>query len=368
MKEPLVAMIITNLNGASIGYENDSVLNLCLKTLKNTNYHNYKVIVGDDHSTDNSREVVKKAFPYADFVANKASNRLLESTNEMRMFRSFSINNGAASNYSRGASKDKGKGIFRSFSTNNNTAIRYAFKKYHPDYIVILNNDVVFTDKNWLSHMVKIAESDEKIGIVSPKLLWPDGRVQSFIMRFGDRFSLRNLGRGDAGKNDYNSIREVEVMAGVALLVKRTVLEKIGLLDENYLSSYEDVDFCLRTRAKGFKIIYDAKAKVVHLAGFTRKLVRNDADMIHIINYANQRNRFYFLRKHKDKCGFGTRMMWYLLYFGDGMFDIDSKKGEVGLMHIKLRSHPIRRFSLTLKALRDSRKLIPSDKPFISGR
>ncbi len=321
-KEPLVVFIIANMNGASINYESKPILELCLKTLKKTTYRNYKVVIADDTSTDNSKKLVHSIFPKADFVV---------STHE------------------------------RNFAKNNNNAIRFAFKKYNPDYIVILNNDIIVTDDGWLKHMVNIAESDSEVGIVSPKLIWPDGKVQAPLIRFKSRFSLRNMNKGDATEEEYNSIAEVEVEPGVSLLVKREVLEMVGLLDENYLTCFEDVDFCLRVRAAGYKIIHDGHAPLIHLCNFTGKTYKDEKLLLQKQGYDLQRNRFYFLEKHKDKSQFIERMVWYAIYLNDAVVDMaPALNGNI--LGTRIKPYPIKRLKLIMKAYGDSKKLIVNDK------
>ena len=122
-----VAIIISNYNGLSYKYKGKSIIFLVLNSLiKNTSYKNYKVIVADDYSTDNSIAYIKSKFPSVRIVKN-------------------SENGG--------------------FSKNNNNAIKYAIKKYDPDYFLLLNNDIIITQKDWLSEMVEAAESDRKIDI-----------------------------------------------------------------------------------------------------------------------------------------------------------------------------------------------------------
>ena len=130
---PEVCIIILNWNGKEL-------LKDCLSSLlKLTGYPNYKVIVVDNGSTDGSLEYVKKNFPQVDVLP-----------------------------------LDKNYG----FAKGNNKGIKYALKKYKPRYILLLNNDTKIIQRDWLTKLVETAESDKKIGIVVPKLIYTDGRIQ----------------------------------------------------------------------------------------------------------------------------------------------------------------------------------------------
>ena len=158
------------------------------------------------------------------------------------------------------------------YTKNANNGIKYAIKNYNPDYILTLNNDVIIKDKEWLRKMVEAAESNDDYGIIGPKLLYPDGRLQQAGM-FMSGPIIRNTGWNTRDANKYNHVEETVAVGGVAQLVKRKVIEKIGILDENFYQGDDDVEYCLRAAKAGFKIVYVGTAKVIHLEGFTAKKV-----------------------------------------------------------------------------------------------
>ena len=225
-KYPSVSIIILNWNGKKL-------LKDCLSSLfKLTDYPNYKVIVVDNGSTDGSVEYVKKHFPKADILA-----------------------------------LDKNYG----FSKGNNEGIKYALKKYNPDYILLLNNDTEIIQKDWLTRMVEVAESDKKIGIVGCKLVYPDGRIQHAGV---DVFSLTHYGWGEEDKGQWDEIKEVLAISGACFFIKRSLIKKIGLLDEIYSPYWgEETDFCMRAIRAGFKIVYVGHSTLIHREGFSIKKV-----------------------------------------------------------------------------------------------
>ena len=230
---PKVAIIVTNYNGASISYRSKPILWHTFASIKNTNYDNLVAIFTDDSSSDNSVAYVKSHFPFAKVTVNKP--------------------NGG-------------------YTKNVNNGIRYAIKNYNPEYILTLNNDVIIKDRDWLRKMVSAAESNDYYGIIGPKLLYPDGRLQQAGM-FMSGPLIRNTGWNTHNASKYNKTEETVSVGGVAQLIKRKVIEKIGLLDENFYQGDDDVDYCLSAAKAGFKIIYVGAAKVIHLEGFTSKKV-----------------------------------------------------------------------------------------------
>jgi len=145
------------------------------------------------------------------------------------------------------------------FSKANNIGIRNS----KGDYIVLLNNDVILT-KGWLKGLVRCAESSDEIGLVGPCTNEAAGVQKvhakyklSQLHLFAYAWKMKNLGIW----------KEVHRLNAFCLLIKRDVIEKVGLLDEDFgPGGYEDYDYCLRVRHAGFKI-YLAKDIYVHHIG-----------------------------------------------------------------------------------------------------
>lgn len=309
MGEPSVAIILSNYKGASIKFRGRSILDRCLTTLyRRTRYGNYVVIVADDESGDGSKALVSKVAPKADFIINKNC---------------------------------------RSFSKNNNRAVEYALKRYRPDYFLLLNYDTIINDPDWLADIVRVAETDRNIGAVSPNLVFPNGRNQGgFGMRFHDRFSLRNLGKPDVNPKEFSKVMDAEVLPGVALLVRSSVVGKVGLLDENFLGGYEDVDYCLRIREKGMRVVYDGRVRIIHLQGYMRRADPSE-EYKRKLDYSERRNQFYFLRKYTKKMGHARSMAWHLIYFANSVAD----------HNMRLREHPATTLRIAMRAFSDAQKL-----------
>ena len=314
-KEPLVAIIVSNYNGASIKYEGRPILERCLSSLKKTAYGNFKVIVADDSSTDNSRLLAKKAFPGSDFVVNRP--------------------NGG-------------------FAKNNNNGIRYAMEKYKPEYVLLLNNDIIVKDRLWLSRMVDSSLKNGKIGIVGCKLLYPDGRVQHAGTVLKPLPYTRGNGERDCRK--YSSMERVEAVIGAAMMLNSAMLGKIGLLDENFVMGSEDTDICLRALSKGYKIIYNGEASLIHLSGFS-SITSRDEDMRLNAIYRSMRNMVYLMQKHKRTYRIYDRVIGYMIYILWSILTIKGPSDIMQLHKIRSRGNIGKRLKLALRGYRDGIKL-----------
>ena len=225
MNEPLVVAIVLNWNGIAIRYKDQSILEVTLKTLKKVNYKNLKVIVTDAESEDGSQEFIKSNFKDFD---------LLEVKNE-------------------------------GFGYANNKTIEYAFKKYkNLDYILLLNDDLIFNETGWLKKLVKIGEKLSNVGIVGCKLKYPDGRVcegGSYSEKFYTLVNIKNKNK----KEGY-----IKAVIGAVFLIKREVIQKIGGFDEIYLPFFkEETDFCERALINGYKTYYVNNTNITHLESYS---------------------------------------------------------------------------------------------------
>lgn len=140
----------------------------------------------------------------------------------------------------------------RGFAGGNNIGIKQALKK-GADYILLLNNDTV-VEKDFLKKLVEAGERNERVGILGPVI----EEYKSDRVHFaGGRVNwLSTQGRHVIGKTDY--------ITGCCLLIKRQVIEKIGLMDEDYFLYCEDVDWCLKARKSGFLCLVVSGSHISH--------------------------------------------------------------------------------------------------------
>ena len=132
---------------------------------------------------------------------------------------------------------------------------------------LFLNNDTEVT-QGWLEAMLRPLEA-KKAGIVGAKLVYPDGRLQesgNIIWQDGTGW---NYGRDDEPDlPQYSYLREVDYCSGACLLVKKDLWKELGGFDRRYIPAYyEDTDLCFAARQKGYKVIYQPEARVIHWEG-----------------------------------------------------------------------------------------------------
>jgi GT2 family glycosyltransferase len=155
------------------------------------------------------------------------------------------------------------------FGANANRGLRAAGST---NDVVLLNADVVALPE-WLACLQYAASAADDIGIVGPKLLYPDGRIQHAGVHrnfgapewFDHRFRFKPVTHGPA-----NVTAPVLAVTGACMYVRREVLERIGLLDERYPMAYEDVDWCLRAWHIGYRVLYFPAATLVHRESVSR--------------------------------------------------------------------------------------------------
>lgn len=132
------------------------------------------------------------------------------------------------------------------------------------DYAVLLNDDTR-VDPHWLDALVDAAEADPEAGICTSRIRLADGRLQSTgAIPYVDG-SSRDRGENETDSGQYARIEEVFGGCGASMLLRRAMLEEIGLLEDRFFMYYEDTDLSWRARAAGWKVLYVPDSVVVHL-------------------------------------------------------------------------------------------------------
>jgi len=148
-----------------------------------------------------------------------------------------------------------------------NRGIKEANK--NSEFLFFFDHDMV-ADEKMLEELVKVAESNKKIGIVTPKIYYWERK--DIIWSAGTDVNLLTgqtvFYGGDKGQ--YDEVKEVGV-APAAILVKRKVIHKIGMFDPIYFATYEDTDFCFRAKKEGFLTYYAPNAKAFHKIPYNKK-------------------------------------------------------------------------------------------------
>ena len=219
LNQPLTEIIILNWNGKDDTIE-------CLRSLSKISYRNKIITVVDNASTDGSINAIKEEFPSLNMIENDSNLR---------------------------------------YAGGNNIAIKNGLKG-EASLFLILNNDTII-NKNFLDLLVKTAESDQNIGIVVPKIYYPEEMGKIWYAGGFVNFVTGNIYHRGLRKSDtegFDEVREVDYATGCCMLIKREVFEKVGLLDEKYYIYGEDVDFSFRVRKAGYKVIFEPRSFIWH--------------------------------------------------------------------------------------------------------
>ncbi|MFX0198430.1 MAG: glycosyltransferase family 2 protein [Candidatus Hodarchaeota archaeon] len=223
-KLPLVSIIVLNWNGKK-------VIRQSLNSIRKLKYPNIEVIVVDNNSTDGSTKVIRKEFSEFLLVRNRK-------------------NLGFAAGMNVGIRKAKG------------------------EMILLYNNDAIIHPRS-LSILVNRALSNDTIGMVSGLVLYYEPR--DMIWSLGGMFDIVSgtIWSEGLGKRlteiaiDYKPITDVGYLSGCVLLVKKEVINKIGLLDEELFLGGDDIDWCLKANRAGYRCILDPSAVVWHIGSYS---------------------------------------------------------------------------------------------------
>lgn len=185
------------------------------------------------------------------------------------------------------------------FAAGNNVAIRHALA-HGADYIMLLNNDAEVAP-DLLGLLVDFAQSGADIGIVGPLVFFYDHPQR---VAFAGGLVEPSTGRGrslDSWEGDLIP-QKMDWISGCTLLIKRQVIEQIGLLDERMFAYFEDVDWCARAREAGYQVWLAPQARVWH------KIELGDRLQSPWYVYLMTRNRLLFGRNRGVS---GPRLLWW---------------------------------------------------------
>ena len=151
---------------------------------------------------------------------------------------------------------------------NFSRKINFAVAHATGDYVLLLNDDVQVINRDWLTAMLEYARH-APIGAVGAKLFYPDGRLQHVGVATGVCGIAAHLlhqypaGSGGCGQIAL-SVRNCSAVTGACLLTRRAIYNEVGGFDERLAVDFNDVDFCLRIRRAGYRIVFTPYAKLYH--------------------------------------------------------------------------------------------------------
>lgn len=221
-----------------VNYNSKNFIDQCIESiLRFSKGVNYEIVVVDNASQDGSVELLKEKYPTVRLIANNENLYFIKANNQ-------------------------------------------ALKEVKSRYVLLLNPDTILIE-NSFKKMIQFMETYPEAGACTPKLLNPNGNLQRTCMRFPsisygilellliNRLFPNNPINRQIQYADWDRSfnREVEVGAGACLLLRREVLNRVGLLDESYIMYNEEVDWCYRIRKTGYKIFYLAETSIIHYIG-----------------------------------------------------------------------------------------------------
>ena len=215
-----VSVVIPNYNGKKY-------LETCMKSLMKQSLKPEEIIIVDNASKDGSIEYIKEEF------------------------------------------KEKVTLICLDENYGFSKAVNEGIKKSTSEFIALLNNDTEL-DEKWLEELYKCIQKDEKIFSCCSKMLRFVER--DIIDDAGDEYTLLGWGNkiGDGkASSDYEEDKEVFSSCAGAAIYRSSILDEIGLFDENFFAYLEDMDISYRARIYGYKNYYASKAKVYHIGSAT---------------------------------------------------------------------------------------------------
>lgn len=149
------------------------------------------------------------------------------------------------------------------FAGGNNLGIKQCIGRY----IMLINNDTLFIDSS-MKDLIRFMDNNSSVAACSPKILFfkPAGIIQYAGYTDLTKITLRNsgIGFGEKDLGQYNLATETFFTHGAAMIVRKTIIEKIGLMPECYFLYYEEMEWCYKMRQEGYELWFYPHTKIVH--------------------------------------------------------------------------------------------------------
>lgn len=268
-----VSIVVVNWNTRDI-------LRDCLHSVyEQTKDVSFEVIVVDNASTDGSGVMVKSQFP---------TGVLMENTKNV------------------------------GFAEANNQAIKVAGGRY----VLLLNSDTLVLD-NAIAKTIKFADEHPDAAVAGCRVLNADKTIQRSCFMYPSILNMflaatylykifpksGFLGREWMTWWDYNDVREVDVVAGCFMLVRREAVQQVGMLDNRYFFYCEETDWCYRFKKSGWKIMFAPDSQIIHYGGqTTRQMARK-------FRWQLLGSRLIFMRLHGNLWTFPLARLLTALFF-----------------------------------------------------
>ncbi|WP_136467656.1 glycosyltransferase family 2 protein [Flagellimonas onchidii] len=259
-QKPLVSIITINYNESEVTLE-------MLQSLKGLSYPNVEIIVVDNASPNDNPDVIKEQFPEVCLIKSKE-------------------NLGFAGGNNLGVKASKG------------------------EYLLFINNDTIVPER-FIEPLVETLQKDETIGMVSPKIKfhWNPELIQYAGYTPMNHWTIRNSSIGYHQKDDgrFDTAGETESIHGAAMMVPRTVVDKVGMMTEIYFLYYEEHDWAEMIKRAGYKIYYQPKSYILHKESIST------GKFSPLKTYYISRNRILFARRNFKPFQLGISLLFQCL-------------------------------------------------------
>ncbi|HOJ42500.1 MAG TPA: glycosyltransferase family 2 protein [Syntrophorhabdaceae bacterium] len=241
-----VTIVIPNMNG-------EGLLPVPLESLKKQTFKDFEIIVVDNCSSDGSLNLIKREYPYVKIIP-----------------------------------LDKNYGF--AYAVNRGIEASSSL------FVSLLNNDIEL-DSNWLWYLYEALIKHPEAGSCGPKLMryWERERINVLGIRLNRDGGVEIVGAGEVDRGQYEEMKYVFGVNAGASLYRKKMFEDIGMFDETFFASFEDVDLSFRAQLAGYKALYVPKAIAYHMVGATIKRKR------YMATYLNNRNSTMFFWKDMPK-------------------------------------------------------------------
>jgi GT2 family glycosyltransferase len=261
-EQPLVSIITLNWNTTAVTCE-------FLTSIQEQNtYKNIEVIVVDNASDQDPTSAIQSIVPSAKIIRNK---------------------------------KNVG------FSAGNNIGIKAAGGKY----LFIVNNDTEFTPQ-LIESLLNVFQNNPDAGIVCPKFhyYFNKGVIEYAGYRPVNIFTGRNgmIGNGENDRGQYDRLSKTNYAHGGAMMVSRTAIENVGLLPELFFLYYEELDWSVKFKKKGYSIYFQPEALIYHKESMSTGKTNP------LKTFYLTRNRILFMRRNMPAHGFSVFVIYFILF------------------------------------------------------
>jgi GT2 family glycosyltransferase len=259
-----------------VSWNTQDILCDCINSIyQQTNNEQFEVIVVDNASSDGSVDMVQSEFRQVKIIKNNEN---------------------------------------RGFAAANNQGITVAQGRY----VLLLNSDTVVLN-GVIDKVVAFADSSPKAGIIGCRVLDKEKISQPSCFLFPSVLNLflattylyklcpksKFFGREHMTWWNRDDVREVDVVTGCFMLVRREAIEQVGLLDERFFMYAEETDWCYRFKQAGWQIMFTPNAEIIHLHGASSRQVKPKM----ISQW--RKSMLFFFEKHRDPLTYG--LVWILI-------------------------------------------------------